>query len=87
MVVVTMMVVTIMVIKIFVYGDVFKENNFCYPPAFYFGDVESGRMFMNAYNNQDTSRGHKTDSKSCIPLIRLNYKDLNNVLPPCMRII
>ena len=63
MVVVTMMVVTIMVIKNFVYGDVFKENNFCYPPAFYFGDVESGCMFMNAYNHQDTSRGHKTDSR------------------------
>ena len=50
-VIVILMISSTMIIKVFVYGDVFKVNKFCYPPAFFFGDMESGKIFMNASKN------------------------------------
>ena len=45
-VIVVLMIASTMIVKVFVYGDVFKVNKFCYPPAFVFGDMESGKMLQ-----------------------------------------
>ena len=37
------MIFIMLVIKVIVYGDVYSYQNLCYPPAFFFGFVDSGR--------------------------------------------
>ena len=48
----------LLTLKIVVYGSVYKSQGKCYPPAFYFGDIESIKLSKTEqFTNQEHS-GH-----------------------------
>jgi hypothetical protein len=51
-VVVCLMIFSLCVIKVFVYGDIYKSKKLCYPAAYYFGDSDSLRIYLNNTENK-----------------------------------
>jgi hypothetical protein len=79
-----MMIFSIIVIKLFVYSDIFRRHNLCYPPAFYFGDWEGGKLHIyNAVHAEGGNEGF-TQKETSLPHTNYDMDFFVNKLPERM---